>query len=437
MPMRQVVVIGMLLLAAACGRSQSPPGPPAAGTPAADPSQAVQLGGPPTGAGTVTADSGEIQPADPAKFHKEPGYSPYAGRRYPERPYLGDEHVHTSWSVDAGGTGTTLGPEEATRFARGEELMATSGQPVKLGQPLDWVAITDHSDMMGMITEIKGGNPEMMADPTLKRWREMFNGGPVEAKKAVMELVAAQSNKKLPPITTDPRFAKSVWAKNTAIAEKYNEPGRFTAFIGYEWTSNAGGGDNLHRNIIYRDNKDKADGVLPSTTFQSENPEDLYKWMTEWEKTTGGKLLAIAHNGNLSNGRMFAMTDVQRRPDDQGVGGGAATLGAVIRGGSDEGPERIASVAVDDGRLRRVGALGPRQPDPDAEEAGDDSVRIRPRSAQERPEGGTGPRRQPVQVRDGGRNRHPQRPGRGRRGQLLRANSRVPSPGRIGGKRTR
>ena len=106
-----------------------------------------------------------------------------------------------------------------------------------------------------------------------------------------MELITAQANKKLPPLITDPRFAKSIWAKNIAIAEKYNDPGRFTAFIGYEWTSNAGGGDNLHRNVIYRDNGDKAEQVLPFTTFQSENPEDLWKWMTEWEKKTGGKLL--------------------------------------------------------------------------------------------------------------------------------------------------
>src|SRR6478609_7732960 len=305
--MRQVIVIAAVLLSASCGGPQFPPAKPAA-EPAA-----VQLGGPPTGAGTSTADSGEIQPADPAKFHKEPGYSPYAGRNYPERPYFGDEHVHTAWSVDAGGSGATLGPEEATRFARGEEVTSTSGQPVRLGQPLDWVAITDHSDMMGMITEIKSGNPEMMADPTIKRWRDMFNGGPVEAKKAVMELVAAQANKKL-PAATDTRFAKSVWAKTTSIAEKYNEPGRFTAFIAYEWTSNAGGGDNLHRNIIYRDNKDKADQVLPFTTFQSENPEDLWQWMTQWEKTTGGKILAIPHNGNLSNGRMFALTTFSGDP---------------------------------------------------------------------------------------------------------------------------
>ena len=180
----RLLLIGAAAFATACGTSQTPAGTPAPAAPAAP----AQLGGPPSSAGTTTADTGEIKPANPAKFYKKPGYSPYAGRNYPERPYLGDEHVHTAWSVDAGGSGATLGPEEATRFARGEEVTSTSGQPVRLGQPLDWVAITDHSDMMGMITEIKGGNPEMMADPTLKRWRDMFAGGPVEAKKGVMEL---------------------------------------------------------------------------------------------------------------------------------------------------------------------------------------------------------------------------------------------------------
>ena len=305
----KLVVSATVLLAAACGGA-----PASQGTAAAQMEQAVQLGGPSSGSGTLSADLGKITPVDPGTFHKEPGYSPYAGRRYPERPYFGDEHVHTSWSVDAGGTGTTLGPEDAIRFARGEEVTATSGQPAKLGQPLDWIAITDHSDGMGVITEIKVGNPEMMADPTIKKWHDMFARGPVEANKAVMELIAAQANKKLPPLIMDPRFARTMWAKNTAIAEKYNEPGRFTALIGFEWTSNAGGGDNLHRNIIYRDGKDKADKVLPYTTFQSENPEELWKWMSEWEKTTGGKILAIPHNGNLSNGRMFALTTFSGDP---------------------------------------------------------------------------------------------------------------------------
>jgi hypothetical protein len=126
-PMRHLTAIGAMLFVAACGGPQAP-----AETTAADTSEAVQLGGPASGPGTVTADLGELQPVDPATFNKVPGYSPYAGRHYPERPYFGDEHVHTSWSVDAGGSGTTLGPEEAIRFARGEEVTATSGQPVKL-----------------------------------------------------------------------------------------------------------------------------------------------------------------------------------------------------------------------------------------------------------------------------------------------------------------
>ena len=256
---------------------------------------------------SVPTDVGEIQPANPAKFYKEPGYSPYAGKHYPERPYFGDEHVHTAWSADAGMSGATLTPEDAVRFARGEEVVSTTGQPVKLGRPLDWVVISDHSDGMGVIAEIRAGNPELMSDPTQKRWHDMMLAGGDEATKAMLELIQSQANGTLPASIRDPKFAKSIWEKNTAIMEKYNEPGRFTAFIGYEWTSNAGSGDNLHRNVVYRDGKDKADQVLPFTTFQSENPEDLWKWMDAWEKKTGGKLLAIPHNGNLSNGRMFEL----------------------------------------------------------------------------------------------------------------------------------
>jgi uncharacterized protein DUF3604 len=255
----------------------------------------------------IVTDIADVQPADPKKFYKEPGYSPYAGKHYPERPLFGDQHLHTGWSVDAGLAGATLTPEDAVRFARGEQVTSSSGQPVRLSRPLDWVAVTDHSDAMGTIAAIREGNPEMMKDPTLKRWHDMMAQGPEEGSKATMEVVAAQANRKMPPALVDPKWAKTYWDKNIDIMEKYNEAGRFTAFIAYEWTSNAGGGNNLHRNVIYRDNADRARQVLPMTTFQSENPEDLWKWMADWEKKTGGQLLAIPHNGNLSNGRMFEL----------------------------------------------------------------------------------------------------------------------------------
>jgi hypothetical protein len=228
----------------------------------------------------VVGSDAYVTTADTSKFHKVAGYSPYAGRRYPERPLFGDEHVHTSWSGDAGMGGTTLGPEQALRFARGEEVVSTSGQPVRLSRPLDWIAVTDHSDGMGTIAMIRDGNPEMMADPTLKRWHDMMARGGADAQAAMMELIAAQTRKQLPPLIMDPRFAKTTWELNNEYAEKYNEPGRFTAMIGYEWTSNAGGGDNLHRNVIYRDGADRAATRLPLTTLETQDPEKRWAWMT-------------------------------------------------------------------------------------------------------------------------------------------------------------
>ena len=257
-------------------------------------------------------DIGVINPEAAAHAFPKRGFSPYANRNYPTRVFWGDQHVHTGWSADAGAFGATLGPEEALRFARGEQVMSSLGEPAKLSRPLDWVAVTDHSDAAGVIFEVRDGNPELMADPVVKRWHDMMAAG--QGVQAASEMIIAQSNNQVPPSMKDPRLAMSIWQKNTAIMEKYNEPGRFTAFIGYEWTSNAGGGDNLHRNVIYRDGKAKADGVLPMTTFDSENPEDLWKWMDAWEKKTGGYLLAIPHNGNLSNGKMFALSTFEGDP---------------------------------------------------------------------------------------------------------------------------
>lgn len=240
-------------------------------------------------------------------------YLPDANRKFPERVLWGDQHVHTGWSGDAGLAGATLGPEEALRFARGEEIKSSSGVMMKLQRPLDWVAVTDHAEAMGAINELRVGNPEIIADPTAKRWYEMMNSGdPAQAQDAMLEAVEAQARGKLPSVVTDPKWAVSTWKKILDLDEKYNQPGTFTALIGYEWTSNGEQGENMHRNVIFRDGADKAGAMLPLTPFTSSapgrkgtDPESLWAWLANWEAKTGGRVLAIPHNGNLSNGWMF------------------------------------------------------------------------------------------------------------------------------------
>ena len=244
-------------------------------------------------------------------------YSPYAGRKHPTRVYFGDTHLHTANSGDAFTEGNKLSPEDAYRYARGEEVISSTGVPIKLSRPLDFLVVSDHAEGLGLSIELYNGNPALVADPTLARWNEMLKAGGQQALKAKNEVVAAQSQGTLPAVTRDPKVVgpimKSTWQRYTTTADKYNEPGRFTALIGYEWTS-VPGGNNLHRNVIFRDGKDRADQVLPFSSHQSEDPEKLWDWMAQYEARTGGQLLAIPHNGNLSNGRMFELTDFSGQP---------------------------------------------------------------------------------------------------------------------------
>ena len=222
--------------------------------------------------------------------------------------YWGDQHLHTSWSADAGASGTRVGPEEALRFARGEEVESNTKKRAKLSRPLDWLCVSDHSDAAGVINAVIEGDPEVMKDPIVAKYHEDMKAGGEKAAAVMMDIINRQATNTLPGPFTDPKFAKTIWDRNVEIVEKYNEPGKFTAFIAFEWTSNYGGGNNLHRNVIYRDGGAIGKQVAPMTTFESENPEDLWKWMANFEAKTGGKLLAIPHNGNLSNGLMFQET---------------------------------------------------------------------------------------------------------------------------------
>ncbi len=247
---------------------------------------------------------------DAGGMAKMPSYSPYAGRNFPTRVFWGDTHVHTDNSLDARGFGVTLGPEEAFRFARGEEVTTSNGMRFKLSRPLDWLVVADHSDGMGAMKEIIAGNPNLLKDPQVRKWNHAFRKGGETAFEATMEVINAFSQGKIPAVVLDRTFQQTVWDDYIETAERFNERGRFTAIIGYEWTSTENG-NNLHRNVLYRDGGERARRMVPYTTAESFNPEDLWKWMRRYEEATGGQLLALAHNGNMSNGIMFP---VERNP---------------------------------------------------------------------------------------------------------------------------
>ncbi|MBU8978096.1 MULTISPECIES: DUF3604 domain-containing protein [unclassified Lysobacter] len=228
---------------------------------------------------------------------------------YPTRVYFGDTHLHTAMSMDAGAFGNRLGIEDAYRFARGEEVMASSGHKAKLSRPLDFLVVADHSDGMGFFPDLYAGKPELLADPTGKKWYDMIKGG--QGNAAALDIIDQFSRGTFPEALMyspgTPAYG-AAWKATIDGAEKYNEPGKFTAFIGYEWTSQVPPGNNLHRVVIFRDNGDKAGQVEPFTTYPpagSTTPEDLWKVLQAYQDKTGGQVLAIAHNGNLSNGMMF------------------------------------------------------------------------------------------------------------------------------------
>jgi hypothetical protein len=241
-------------------------------------------------------------------------YSPYADRSFPTDVYFGDTHVHTALSADAGGGGTQLKPRDSYRFARGDQVVSNTGQPVRLARPFDFFMITDHSDAMGAITDIIGGVPAILADPQGREYHEAFTAGGETALRAAQRLTAQFAQGEISPALNyqpgNPAY-KRVWDDIIRAAEEFNDPGQFTTFIAFEWTSLVRG-NNLHRNVIFRDGPERAGQVEPYTTtppIGSPDPRQLWAWLQNYEDVTGGDVLAIPHNGNLSNGMMFALQD--------------------------------------------------------------------------------------------------------------------------------
>ena len=236
-------------------------------------------------------------------------YSPFVERiqanaNFAEGVYWGDTHLHTSYSTDAGMIGAIVTPEDAYRFAMGQEVRTNTGQRARLVRPLDFLVVADHAENLGLAPMIRESNSELLKSPWGKEMHDLVKAGKgYEAfqKWGAEAMVPAEDQ------IDNPKIMRTVWDRQIAAAEEYNDPGRFTALMGFEWTSinTAENPSNLHRVVIFKDDSDKVSQVLPFSLFDSIDPEDLWAYMAGYENQTGGSVLAIAHNGNLSNGLMF------------------------------------------------------------------------------------------------------------------------------------
>jgi Protein of unknown function (DUF3604) len=239
-------------------------------------------------------------------------YSPGERDKIPREPLWGDTHLHSNLSQDAFAFGVTLGSDDAYRFARGETITATHGQKARLERPLDFLVIADHASGMGSMQALEAGNKTLLEDPRLNEWRVLLKKG---GSAAGLKISQDGREHGWPESLNDPSILRPAWKQVVETAERHNQPGTFTALIGYEWTSWPMG-NNLHRVVIFRDGPDRLSGILPFSSFQSDDPEDLWSYLDQYEEDSGGRVLAIPHNGNLSNGLMFETLKRSGEPFD-------------------------------------------------------------------------------------------------------------------------
>ena len=243
-------------------------------------------------------------------------YSTGVGTDYPKQVFFGDLHLHSNISADAQSMGNLLlTSADAYRFARGEQVMASNGLPARLKRPLDFLAVTDHAEFLGIYRMFNLQDPRLMATALGQAWRNKYGEsitkdtmeqGPIVEGNAnpIVEFVTS-INHPDPQRDAYPTALKSaIWSDVARTADEFNNPGIFTAFSAYEWTAMYAG-NNLHRCVILKDDADTVSRWIPYSAQSSSNPEDLWAALLEYEETTGGEALSIPHNGNLSNGLMW------------------------------------------------------------------------------------------------------------------------------------
>lgn len=218
----------------------------------------------------------------------------------PERnAYFGDVHVHTGWSFDAFTNGSRATPTDAYAWAQGQEITNSGmGGKIQIQTPLDFYMVAEHAEFMGVFNQMS--NPDSPLSKT-ELAKGVNSPDPVVRMQTFAGVLRDMSAGKVDSMLTDPALASSVWAEIVKAADAAYRPGHFTTFAGFEWTANPQK-RNLHRVVVFRDTAKLPDMVL--SALESEDPETLWKWMDEL-RAKGSTLLAIPHNGNASDGRMF------------------------------------------------------------------------------------------------------------------------------------
>jgi hypothetical protein len=233
----------------------------------------------------------------------------YAGHPRNTKLFWGDTHLHTSYSPDAYlMRNGTADPDTAYRYAKGLPVIHPYHRArIQITTPLDFLVVSDHGEFMGVIPRILQNDPLVANTETGKRYRQMFADG--KSIEVFGELIA-QVNKIVPPNPElyNEEVSRSVWGEIMATADKHNEPGKFTAFMGWEWSSTPQGA-NLHRVIVMKEGKEKGEQFIPYTSLESDRPEDLWNWLENTSAKTGANFIAIPHNSNISKGQMFPLQD--------------------------------------------------------------------------------------------------------------------------------
>ena len=244
----------------------------------------------------------------------EAPYSGSVGQNYPKEVFFGDTHLHTRNSADAWSMGNlNLTPGDAYRFAQGSPVLAHNGMQVQLRRPLDFLVVSDHAEYLGAFYRFNVNDSLITKTDVGRQWQTYVEEG--DLAKFFGAFVNSMRNPEEDP-ALPAAVRQTVWSGVAKTADRHNKPGVFTAFSGYEWTSMISG-NNLHRVVVFKDDADKVSQMIPFSGQDSLDPRDLWQALANYETATGGEVLSIAHNGNLSNGMMFPDETVGGSPIDE------------------------------------------------------------------------------------------------------------------------